>query len=67
MNNDYLRVNSKTDDENIAVSEFKNEKKQTVEENQQKITLMALLNFHKTSGVDGVKYVNLPKCEEIGI
>ena len=61
MNNDYLRVNSKTDDENIAVSEFKNEKKEVVETNQQKITLMTLLNFNKANEIDGVKYVNLPK------
>ena len=49
MNNDYLRVNSKNEQQDIVVGEFKNQtEKQTNEVKEKKVTLLTLLNFSPT-------------------
>ena len=47
MNNDYLRINSKTEDQDIAVSEFKNEIKTEESEQPTNLNLFTLLSFSK--------------------
>ena len=51
MNNDYLRVNSKSNDKDIIVGEFKNKPQQQKElQAEKKVTLLTLLSFsRKTS------------------
>lgn len=62
MNNDYLRVNSKTNDEDIAVGEFKaevvhNNKKN----NNKKVTLLTLLNYsRKNDPSSSMQMINTP-------
>ena len=61
MNNDYLRINSKTDETDIAVSEFKNEVKTEESEQSTKLSLFTFLNFRKTkNGLSKIKVENLP-------
>lgn len=61
MNNDYLRINSKTEDQNIAVSEFKNEIKNEEVEKPTNLNLFTLLSFSKSkSGFHKIKAENLP-------
>ena len=61
MNNEYLRVNSKTDEQDIAVSEFKNEKKVEAKDSSPTLNLITLLNFSRSkSGISKLKTENLP-------
>lgn len=62
MNNDYLRVNSKTKEADIAVSEFKNEEHIQSNKEEEKLNLIKLLNFSRANGSSSnIKVENLPK------
>ena len=62
MNNDYLRVNSKTEDSDVAVSEFKNEEQGNSAEQSSKLNLITLLNFSRTkSGNLNINSERIPK------
>ncbi len=62
MNNDYLRVNSKTEDSDVAVSEFKNEEQVNSAEQSSKLNLITLLNFSRTkSGNLNINSERIPK------
>lgn len=66
MNNDYLRVNSKTEDKDIATSEFKNEKVDKKHEETKKLTLFTLLNFSRSQdSLDGIKVENMPNVKNL--
>lgn len=65
MNNDYLRVSSKTEDEDIIVSELKNEVKDE-KETEKPINLITLLNFSRNgSGNLDFKTENLPNLRGV--
>lgn len=52
MNNDYLRVNSKNDDEDIVVGEYIHEiKEETANKQEKKVTLLSLLSFSRKTNV----------------
>ena len=66
MNNDYLRVNSKTDEEDIVTSEFKNESEDKKDESEKPINLITLLNFsRKGQGGLDFKNENLPNLRGV--
>ena len=66
MNNDYLRVNSKTEDKDIATSEFKNEKVDKKNDETKKLTLFTLLNFSRSQDAfDGIKVENMPNVKNL--
>lgn len=66
MNNDYLRVNSKTEDEDIVVSEFKNDSEVVEEEKEKPINLITLLNFSRNGGGSlDLKNGNLPNLRGV--
>lgn len=62
MNNDYLRVNSKSSDEDIAVGEFKAEAVQNnTKKNNKKVTLLTLLNYsRKYDPSSSIQTLNTP-------
>ena len=62
MNNDYLRVNSKTEQSDIAISEFKNQEKAQQKEEPTKLNLLTLLNFSRSKASDfNINSEKLPK------
>ena len=64
MNNDYLRVNSKTEEPDISISEFKAEKKTAVKEEEQKVNLITLLNFSRSKSENAeIRAANLPNLK----
>ncbi|MBQ7374300.1 MAG: hypothetical protein IJW64_07070 [Clostridia bacterium] len=66
MNNDYLRVNSKIDEQEIATSEFNNKKKVNTDDVPKKLTLASLLNFSRSKQIkDEMKAENMPNIRNI--
>ena len=61
MNNDYLRINSKTEENDIVISEFKNEIKSEEKEQSSTFSLFSFFKFGKsTHGISKIKAENLP-------
>lgn len=66
MNNDYLRVNSKEDESEIATSEFSNKKAVDETEVPKKLTLATLLNFSRSKQFkEEMRAENMPNIRNI--
>ncbi len=66
MNNDYLRINSKTEESDIVISEYKNEIKAKDTEPTSPPSLFSFLSFTKSkSGISKIKAKNLPSFKGI--
>ena len=64
MNNDYLRVNSKSEQSDIATSEFKNEEDVSSKKATPKLNLITLLNFSRDKMKNGeITAENVPNLK----